>query len=202
MIDVQNDFCSTEGFKAKAGHDVGAMAPMVTTLMDFIAAARQSGVKVVFIRTSHDESTSSSVWLARKRRDTSPEPLGSSPCRPGTWGAEMYEVRPEPDEDILTKHRYSAFRGTGLDQLLKSANIESLLFTGVTTEACVESSMREAFFHEYHVALVADCCASDFPKSHDATLAAIERYFGPVLQSAEIIDEWSGRPAQKEAPRE
>jgi nicotinamidase-related amidase len=193
VVDVQNDFCDPAGVAGTTGSDTSDAVEMVPRLERLLKAARAAGVLVVFIQTTHDETTDSPVWLSR--RTVGPTPVGTpsstSTCRTGSWGAEFYRVEPSQGEPVVIKHRYSAFTGTNLDVVLRSAGVTSLLLTGVATDVCVESTLREGFFHEYHVSLVEDCCASYHPESHAATVAAVGRYFGAVTTSDELATTWA-----------
>jgi ureidoacrylate peracid hydrolase len=193
VVDVQNDFCDPGGVAGVKGSDTSHAVEMVPRLERLLESARAAGVLVVFVRTTHDETTDSPVWLSRRTVEATPvrTPSSTSTCRTGTWGAEFYRVAPAAGEPVVTKHRYSAFTGTNLDVVLRTAGITSLLLTGVATEACVESTLREGFFHEYHVSLVEDCCASYHAEGHAATVAAVGRYFGAVTTSDELASAWA-----------
>ena len=80
-------------------------------------------------------------------------------CRPGTWGAEFCKVAPQPGEIVVTKHRYDAFYGTDLEVILRTNKVQNLLFTGVATNVCVESTLRSAYMRDFPSVIVADCCA-------------------------------------------
>jgi ureidoacrylate peracid hydrolase len=193
VVDVQNDFCDPAGVAGVGGSDTSDAVAMVPRLERLLEAARAAGVLVVFIQTTHDETTDSPVWLSRRTVGPTPvaTPASTSTCRTGSWGAEFYRVAPSDGEPVVIKHRYSAFTGTNLDVVLRAAGITSLLLTGVATDVCVESTLREGFFHEYHVSLVEDCCAGYHPESHAATVAAVGRYFGAVTTSDELATAWA-----------
>jgi nicotinamidase-related amidase len=187
VVDVQNDFCDPDGVLARCGNDHTAVVAMVPQLQRFLAAARERGVRTVYVRTTHDETTSSPGWKACKPvRAVAGSPLGPA-CRPGSWGAEFYRVAPADGDPVVTKHRYSAFTGTNLDLVLRSAGVTSLFVTGVATEVCVESTLRDGLFHDYHVTLVSDCCASYDPAAHEATVTTVGRYFGVVAGADEVL---------------
>lgn len=190
VIDMQNDFCDPNGVMAKRGFDVTALPGLVSRLERFVNAARLFQVPVIWVRTTHDDTTNSPVWLARHSLTLRAENPPESNCRPGTWGADFWEVKPQEDEPEVIKHRYSAFAGTSLDWVLRALQKQSLLITGVSTEACVESTVRDGFFHEYHVNLVEDCCASYSQDRHDETLRNVRSKFGLVASSDDIIDQW------------
>lgn len=190
VVDVQNDFCHPRGVMASKGADVGAAVAMAPRLARLVDHARQAAVPVVFIQTTHDDLTNTDAWLARHSPDLlSDEPPGSN-CWTGTWGAELYEVLPEPGEPVVLKHRYSAFQGTSLDYVLRALGRRSLLLTGVSTNVCVESTLRDGLFLDYHVNLVEDCTASYDAAAHDATVRNVRAHFGLVTDSEALIAQW------------
>jgi ureidoacrylate peracid hydrolase len=196
LIDVQNDFCDPEGALGVAGNDTADAVAMVPRLQPLIEVARAGGVPVIFVRTEHDETNDTPQWLGRR----SPEPGAAPPgrtCRTGTWGAQFYHVAPAAGETVVTKNRYSAFAGTNLDIVLRARGISSLLFTGVATEVCVESSLRDAVFAEYYVSLVEDCAATYDEEMHRASVRVVDKHFGTVVDSAYLTSLWT--PANRTA---
>lgn len=194
VVDVQNDFCSPDGSLARLGFDTSAAVAMVPRLRRLVSAARDAGVRVVFVQTFHDETTDTPQWLGRLGDGPGTERTGLT-CRTGTWGAQFYELVPADGDVVVTKHRFSAFVGTNLHVVLQSLGVRSLLFTGVATEICVESSLRSGLFHEYYVALVSDCAASYSPAAHDASVAVVAQNFGPVVTSDQLTEWWTTAPA-------
>jgi nicotinamidase-related amidase len=195
VIDMQNDFCHPDGIMAKRGFDVTGLPAMVARLEHFLEAARRHLVPVIWVRTTHDDTTNSPVWLARHSTTLRAEKPPEMNCWTGTWGADFWGVIPPAGEPVVTKHRYSAFAGTSLDWVLRSLERQSLLITGVSTEACVESTVRDGFFHEFHVNLVEDCCASYSQERHNETVINVRTKFGLVANSADIIAQWKGEDA-------
>ena len=195
VVDMQNDFCSSEGAQAKSGTDPGMIQAMAPRLLRLLDAARQVRLPIVHVRTEHSPWTDSASWLGRmhgRRRVL---------CAPGTWGADYYpgfeprsDAAREPGghEFVVTKHRYSGFVGTELDLVLRSHGMRSVIMTGEATNVCVESTARDAFMHDYWVAFVADCTASTNQAAHDATLYTMGRHFATVVSADEIEDAWSG----------
>jgi ureidoacrylate peracid hydrolase len=195
VVDVQNDFCSPEGSLGKVGSDTSAAVEMVPRLVKLIDDARAVGMPVIFIQTIHDETNDSPQWLNRHSdQDPGNERAGIT-CRTGSWGGEFYGVEPLPNENIVIKYRYSAFIGTNLDIVLTTLGIKSLLFTGVATEVCVESSLRDGLFAEYYVSLVEDCAASYSREAHDASVRVVSRNFGTVVTSDRLASLWQSAPA-------
>jgi ureidoacrylate peracid hydrolase len=186
VVDVQNDFCSSDGAAARRGDDVGAAQAMVPRLLRFIERARRAGVPIMYVRTTHSPRTDTPPWLLRRSQQGM-----SRTCREGTWGAELYEgIAPAPGEPIVIKHRYSAFVRTDLDTILRARGTESLLVSGVTTNVCVETTARDAYMLDYYVTLVEDCSAAYSPAAHSGTLENIRNHFGLVASSDEIASTW------------
>ena len=186
VVDVQNDYCHPKGSAGKAGNDTSAAVEMVPRLARLLEEARQVALPVIFIQTIHSEWTDAPSWIYRK-----PAGVNRTTCRAGSWGAEFYEgIAPLPDEKVVVKHRYSAFINTDLNTVLRAKGVESVLVTGVATEVCVETTTRDALMYDYYVTLIKDCAASYHPHLHDTTLENIERMFGVVASSEEIIRVW------------
>jgi ureidoacrylate peracid hydrolase len=157
VIDMQKDFL-LEGFSAhKAGRDVTAIRRSVMpNLKQLLAAARQSGLLIghVGMLTLRDHMSDSGPWLAQRRRASySAENI----CIEGSEGCEFIpELAPRQGELIIYKHRYSGFKGTKLDKLLRSHDIRTVVTSGISTNACVESTLRDAFQLEYYVVIPKD----------------------------------------------
>jgi ureidoacrylate peracid hydrolase len=193
VVDVQNDFVSPEGSAGKRGEDVSAAMAMMPNLTRLIAEARNVGLAIVYVRTTHSEWTDTPSWIFRGSQKS-----GLNTCREGTWGAEFYAgIEPAPTERVVIKHRYSAFINTDLNTVLKAKNIQSVLICGVATNVCVETSARDAYMYDYYVTLIEDCSAAYEAKLHLGTLDNIRRHFGLVASSSEIIDTWKGLPTRQ-----
>jgi ureidoacrylate peracid hydrolase len=181
VIDVQNDFCHEEGvFSKKKKIDVTA----VTQLISFVDRCRQFDLAIIFIQTIHSSWTDSPAWI--KRLGGAAEKMDI--CRPDSWGSQFYRLMPKESDCIVTKHRFSAFTGTDLDLILRSKGIETLLFTGVTTNVCVETTARDGVNRNYNVILLEDCCAAFDLGEHQAALNNINKYFGVVTSSSGFLE--------------
>lgn len=185
VIDVQNDYCHTDGAVARLGMPVESIQQSVPVLEQFLEEVRSRGIKVLFVRTAQNESTLSQVW--KKRGVYRPENVIA---REDSWGAEFYRIQPRSGEPIITKHRYSAFINTNLDLILRSENIQRIIFTGYTTNVCVESTARHAAMNDYFITVASDCTAATSVAEHEASLHNIKSYFGKVLSSTEILNYW------------
>jgi ureidoacrylate peracid hydrolase len=191
VVDVQNDFCSPDGYFARVGNDVSAVAAMMERLHALIDAARAAGALVVFVQAIYDEHVLSAPWRERNIRRNLEVPR----CITGSWGAELYEVKPQPGDVVVRKHRYSAFVDTELDMILRARGIETLVMTGVASNVCVESTARDGFMKDYYIVFTSDASATTSPAVHEATLQNVRDYFGVVASAAEVIATWQGPPA-------
>lgn len=189
IVDVQNDFCDLGGACARRGSDLSAVPGMMAKLTRLIDGARNSGVPVIFIRTEHDELTDSAAWNGRYGQAVKKDPSELS-CRTGSWGAELHKISPQEGEVVITKHRYSGFVGTNLNLILSSLRRRSLLFTGVATNICVESTLRDGLSHDYFVTLIEDCCAAYSAEDHDATVRNVSKRFGLVSKSEAVLEQF------------
>lgn len=189
VIDVQNDFCHPDGAFGRVGHDNTSMPAMASALLKLLAAARAKGLLIVFVRATYDREVTS-VPLARHRRKLG---LLNSLCLEGSWGADWFgAVVPQaaPNEVIVTKHRFDAFKGTELDLYLRSNDIRTVIVTGVVTSGCVESTVRDAFFLDYQVVVPQDGVTESIREHHETALRVMGRSFATITDVDEIIETW------------
>ncbi len=167
VVDMQNDFLLPgAALETPMGRDI---YPSVKRLL---AHARHSGMKVIYTVHAHradgsDRGMFAEVW----------PPIATGAClvdgRPGV--DIVADLKPEEDETIVKKHRYSAFFGTDLDMILRAANIDTVAITGVTTENCCHATARDAMFNGYRVAFISDATGTfDYPDAGFGALAATE----------------------------
>jgi ureidoacrylate peracid hydrolase len=181
VIDVQNDFAASGGFFDKVGADLKPIqTERVPALLRLIAEARKAGVLVIFVQAIYDPQYLSEPMRERNARLGMEMPR----CLSGSWGAGFFEVRPEAGEPIVIKHRYSAMVNTELRRILEQQNIRSLLLTGIATDTCVESLGRDAYFIDYYVTVVADCCGAASEQDHVGALKRFSRDYGLVVVSS------------------
>ena len=126
IVDMQNDFCAEGGAMHREGRDVTLVKQMVPRLAQLITVARAAKVPLVWIRNVYNTGPNwylSETWLEQAERRRNGAYLTIPVCEPNAWNGDFYEVRPEPDEVIVTKHRYGAFESTDLDLVLRSKGI-------------------------------------------------------------------------------
>ncbi len=197
IIDMQKDFCE-EGFGAhRAGRSLAPARAATPKIASLLGVARETGTRVAHVGfwTLPDHASDSGPWLAQRRRSTY---SSDSLCIAGTEGAEFIaDLAPSPGEWVVRKHRYSAFTGTDLDLLLRSAGVRSIVVTGVSTNACVESTVRAGFELDYYVAAPSDAVASWDQTLHEATLANVNHRFGVTPSVDDMARLWRARPSQQ-----
>jgi nicotinamidase-related amidase len=185
-IDLQNEY------RAKAAYPVEDYDGVLAKAAAVIAAARAAQVPVVHAQAWADGEAQRSYALLH---DGIPEALRSA--APGSDGADICaEVAPMPGETVIRKPWPSAFRDTGLKEVLARSGIESLIAFGVWTDSCVRASVFDAVFAGYHVWLVKDACGSGTETMHRTAILdmANRLYGGGVLSAAEAIKALQAEP--------
>ena len=192
VIDMQNAFVSTGGMFDLSGKDMDYIAQTIAPNRNIIRAAREKGVKVVYAvhRISADmkETGPMSRFSMTPERLKNPE-IRNGSILEGTWGTEIIEeLKPLEDEMVIVKRRFGAFSGTELDMMLRTFDIRYLIFTGVATNVCVETSLREASQLQYLPVLVSDACAATEPSRQQSSIDNIKEIFGWVTTSDIILE--------------
>jgi ureidoacrylate peracid hydrolase len=198
IVDVQNDFCAEGGAMQREGRDLSMVQAMVPRLARFLSAARAAGVPLVWIRNVYNHTPNwylSEVWLEQASRRRRGLYVDRPVCQAGEWNGDFYQVRPQPEEVIVTKHRYGAFEATDLETVLRARRIRTVIMTGVATNVCVETTARQAFLKDYYVVFTSDCTATYSQVEHDTTLWNIDSFFGEVATADEVAAGWQPVPA-------
>jgi ureidoacrylate peracid hydrolase len=200
LVDMQNDFCARGGMMDLEGADLGAVQAMAERLPVVIEAARAAGVLVVFVRNVYSTERNaylSDVWLEQMLRRRGDSYTLREVCAAGSWQGDFYRgIMPQPGEPVVTKHRYGAFYNTDLETILRGHGIRTVVLTGVATNACVETTAREAFVRDYYVVFTTDGTAGYSDEAHEATLRTIDKYFGIVVTVGDVADVWRRSSAQ------
>jgi len=199
VIDMQRDFIEPGGFGAALGNDVAPLQAIVPATARLLAAARKAGLPVIHTRECHKPDLSDCPPAKRNRgapklRIGDPGPMGRILIA-GEPGAEILaELAPHPGEIVLDKPGKGAFYGTGISDILDQLGTKCLIFAGVTTEVCVQTTMREANDRGFDCLLAEDATESYFPEFKSATLAmiraqgAIVGWTAKVAEIAEALD--------------
>jgi ureidoacrylate peracid hydrolase len=195
VVDMQNAFASKGGMVDLWGFDISSIPQVVKAIHEIVNTSRMRGIKVIYIahRISPDLREVGSISpfschdKAIEAYHRKPDMRDAMILR-GSWGAEIIdELKPLETEMLIEKRRFSAFIGTDLDMTLRTFDIRYLIFVGVATNICVESTLRDAFHREYFPILISDAAAA-FPASrHQSTIANVKQVFGWVTTSQNII---------------
>jgi ureidoacrylate peracid hydrolase len=188
VIDMQNDFCAPGGYLERVmGKDVAAAKGVAAAIGLLLEAARVASIPIFWVRAdySHDRIPDSMRVKLRARG------IDAECCKPGTWGAQWFGVRPYDAESVVTKHTYSGFAGTDLHRRLHALGRRTLVFTGVQTQVCVESTLREAHSLGYFCVVPQDAVGSHTPSLHEATLNNVRFLFGDVCATADVCRAWA-----------
>jgi nicotinamidase-related amidase len=178
VIDMQRDFLEKGGFGDALGNDVSRLQVIVPTLSRLFAAWRSRGLTMIHTQEGHKPDLSDCPPSKRLRgksglRIGDAGPMGRILVLGEPGNDFVPELKPMPGEIVLTKPGKGAFCGTDFEAILKARGITHLLVTGVTTEVCVQTTMREANDRGYECLLVEDATESYFPEFKAATLAMV-----------------------------
>ena len=185
IIDMQRDFIEPGGFGETLGNNVALLAAIVPACQAVLHAWRQAGGLVVHTREAHHPDLSDCPPSKRQRGNAAlkigdPGPMGRILVLGEPGNQIIPELAPTPEETVIEKPGKGAFYNTNLEFLLKTHNISHLIVTGVTTEVCVQSTLREANDRGYECLLVEDATESYFPEFKQATLAMVRAQGGIV----------------------
>ncbi|MDR8607968.1 amidohydrolase [Klebsiella pneumoniae] len=190
VVDMQNAYASQGGYLDLAGFDVSATRPVIDNINTAVAAARAAGMLIIWFQNGWDDQyveaggpgspnyhKSNALKTMRQR----PELQGKLLAK-GGWDYQLVdELTPQEGDIVLPKPRYSGFFNTPLDSILRSRGIRHLVFTGIATNVCVESTLRDGFFLEYFGIVLEDATHQAGPAfAQQAALFNIETFFGWV----------------------
>ena len=209
VVDMQNAYATKGGYLDLAGFDVSATGPVIDRIARAVAAARAARIRVIWFQNGWDADyveaggPGSPNWHksnALKTMRARPE-MNARLLAKGTWDYALVDaLKPEPGDIVLPKPRYSGFYNTALDSMLRARGIRTLVFTGIATNVCVESTLRDGFFLEYFGIVLADATHQAGPASlQEGALANIETFFGWLSDvaafEAALRSEATGREA-------
>jgi ureidoacrylate peracid hydrolase len=196
VVDMQNAYASPGGYLDLAGFDISGAAAAIRQITEAIAIARAARMPIVFFQNGWDPAyqeaggPGSPNWHksnALKTMSARPELEGKLLAKGGWDYALVDALQPQPSDIVISKPRYSAFYNTNLDSTLRARGIRTLVFTGIATNVCVESTLRDGFFLEYFGVVLHDAThAAGPPSMQGASLYNIQTFFGWVSTVAEF----------------
>lgn len=198
VIDMQNAYTSKGGYLDLAGFDVSKTKPVVENIKKAVDAAHASGIQVIYFKNGWDDQYVEAGGInspnfhksnALKTMRKQPELQGKLLAK-GGWDFELIdELKPLAQDIVIEKSRYSGFFNTALDSMLRSKGIRNLVFVGIATNVCVESTLRDGFFLEYFGVALDDACYQAGPiEAHAASLYNIKTFFGWVSDTANFVE--------------
>jgi ureidoacrylate peracid hydrolase len=192
VIDMQNGFCVANGFMDQIGLGYEASASVIEPIGRLVEASRAAGIPIVFTRYSLNEDYSDGGLLM----EVFPQIKGTGGMVRHTWDADVVAaLEPLPGEIVLDKTRYSAFYDTDLEERLRTLGVDTVIVCGVTTNICVESTVRDAFFRDIRTVVPSDGTAAVTPALHEGALEDFRYGFGQVGTVDEIAAALAALPA-------
>lgn len=185
VVDMQNGFVSKGGSYDKIGYNTALYREVIPKIKDSIEFCRSMGIPVFYTEAVKEESgidilTNVHNILPKSRQERLKVPI----CVRGTWdGLTIDELKPDKKDPVVIKRRDSAFQDTDFRIMLQSQSINFLIFTGIDTSICVETSLREGFNIGYDVSIISDATASGDKRHYETTLERVRDYYGLVMST-------------------
>jgi len=191
IIDMQNGFAARGGSFDKLGYDINKYRSTVPAIKKIYQRTKELNIPVFFSQALREKSgidmlDKSHKILPLKRR----ERIRKLPiCVRGTWDSELIsDLKSQEDDHIVQKRRDSIFQDTEFELWLRALGIDTIMFSGIDTSICVESSLRDAFNRGWDVILISDATASLSDEAYKTTLTEVMENFGLVMDSDELFN--------------
>lgn len=192
VVDMQNGFVSNDGSYDKLGMNIENYQKVIPKIKELISFCRKENIPIFYTEAVREPSGIDLLIHAHnilpRTREERLKNQNIPICVRGTWDAKTIdEIKPSEEEDhIIIKRRDSAFQDTELRMWLNTLKINTLIFCGIDTSICVETSLRDGFNIGYDVILVSDATASGINKHYDTTIERVRDYYGIVTNLSNL----------------
>lgn len=185
VVDMQNAFLHDQGSVAAMGLDITYMKETVGPVTRLVDACHTASIPIIFTRYVL-RADYTDAGLREERR---PGACASGSLVAGSWDSDLDpRMDVQPSDYILDKTRYSSFYNTNLEVILRGLQVDTLIVCGVTTEICVESTIRDAYFRDFRILVPEDAVAATDIERHRGTLRTIEYGFGTVTATNALVE--------------
>jgi biuret amidohydrolase len=185
VVDMQNDFCSKDGYYARKGAKVADFAAVIEPVARFVGAARAQGTTIIYTRLVYGPPRGP----MEQRHSIRPRRWSAEGARliTNTWGADVVdELRPQPKDIVIDKPGYSAFEATNLESMLRERGIKTLVMMGIVSYACVLATAFSAFDKDFDVVVIKDAIASWGGSLQAETCQIVDLLMGMAVPAAEV----------------
>jgi len=186
IVDMQKDYCCEGGIIDKMGFCLDAPKALVPRLKVFLESSRKALRHIVHVRMTL------LPYLRTPAMQEHYERVGLAKPRDSSY-SDFYEILPIEGEVVIPKYRYSGFVSTYLEQFLQAHDIKTLVITGLATNVCVESTIRDGFMRGYAVVVPHDMTEGTSPEAKEWSLRTIDTFFGEVVDSKDLLQCWGVR---------
>ena len=191
VVDMQNAFCTDEGSIAKIGLDISMLKAAVEPCKRLIAAARTAEIPIIFTRYIFRPDYADGGIMVKYLIPALGE---SGPLTAGTPDIEVVDsLAPQKDDYIVDKNRPSSFYATGLEPMLNGLGVDSLVVCGVTTNCCVETTVRDASQRDYKTFVVTDATGELEQDRHDFAINTMEFLFAETVTVDDMVQLWQSK---------
>ena len=188
VIDMQNAFVHEKGTLGVSGVNTKRLAAIVPAMKTLIERCQAAGMPVIWTVQEHFQQD---AVRAKKKLAAHTAKRKQVSALAGSWDAEVVQELKElaalNPSYVVTKHRFGAFYATRFEQVLRMLGTQTLLITGTTTNACVETTIREAYLRDYDVVAITDCISGVSDEWEQAALKVWRQYFAECAESADVL---------------